>query len=182
MLKSAELGRALSKQDYDAALGELRTSLLKAQAELERAKFPVIVLIHGADGTGKTETLNLLNEWLDARYLRTEAYQAASEEERERPGALHAGRSRRQTLRAHQGSRNRVPAARSRAVRSIARRELATTPGAGRSRGANPAWARSICASSCPTERSRIWLHSTPDPSRRPRAASCGRSCLHSCR
>jgi hypothetical protein len=33
MLKSAELGRALSKQDYDAALGELRTSLLKVQAE-----------------------------------------------------------------------------------------------------------------------------------------------------
>jgi polyphosphate:AMP phosphotransferase len=85
MLKSAELGRALSKQDYDAALGELRTSLLKAQAELERAKFPVIVLIHGADGTGKTETLNLLHEWLDARYLRTEAYEPPSEEERERP-------------------------------------------------------------------------------------------------
>jgi len=85
MLKSAELGRALGKQDYEAAVTELRTNLLKAQTELERAKFPVIVLINGADGAGKSETLNTLHEWLDARYLRTEAYEAPTEEERERP-------------------------------------------------------------------------------------------------
>ena len=86
MLKSAELGRALSKQDYDAALGDLRTALLKAQAELERAKFPVIVLLHGADGTGKTETLNTLHEWLDARALCAPRHtKRRPEEERERP-------------------------------------------------------------------------------------------------
>ena len=85
MLKSAELGRTLSKQAYEAAVGDLRTSLLKVQAELEVAKFPVIILINGADGAGKTETLNTLNEWFDARYLRTEAYEAPSEAERERP-------------------------------------------------------------------------------------------------
>ena len=85
MLKSAELGRTLSKQDYEAALGELRTSLLKVQAELEQAKVSVIVLLHGADGAGKTTTLNLLNEWLDARFLRVEAYEAPSEAERARP-------------------------------------------------------------------------------------------------
>ena len=85
MLKSAELGRALSKQDYDAALGDLRTSLLKAQAQLEQAKFPVIVLINGADGAGKAQTLNTLNEWLDARFLHTEAYGKPSESERARP-------------------------------------------------------------------------------------------------
>ncbi|HYP77772.1 MAG TPA: polyphosphate:AMP phosphotransferase [Polyangiaceae bacterium] len=85
MLKSAELGRVLSKQEYDAALGDLRTSLLKVQAELEQAKFPVIVLINGADGAGKAETLNLLNEWFDARYVSTEAYGKPSEAERARP-------------------------------------------------------------------------------------------------
>src|SRR6478735_67703 len=85
MLKSAELGRVLSKQEYDAALGDLRTSLLKVQAELEQAQFPVIVLINGADGAGKAETLNLLNEWFDARYLTTEAYGKPSEAERARP-------------------------------------------------------------------------------------------------
>jgi AMP-polyphosphate phosphotransferase len=85
MLKSAELGRTLSKQDYDATLGELRTSLLKAQAELEQANFPVIVLINGADGAGKAETLNTLNEWFDARFLQIEAYGKATEAERARP-------------------------------------------------------------------------------------------------
>jgi AMP-polyphosphate phosphotransferase len=85
MLNSAELGRTLSKQDYDATVGELRTSLLKTQAELEQAKFPVIVLINGADGAGKAETLNTLNEWLDARFLQIEAYDKPTEAERARP-------------------------------------------------------------------------------------------------
>ncbi|MEI9952687.1 MAG: polyphosphate:AMP phosphotransferase [Pseudomonadota bacterium] len=85
MLKSAELGRVLSKQDYEAGLGDLRTALLKAQAELEHAKFPVIVLINGADGAGKGETLNTLTEWLDARFLRIEAFGEPSEAERARP-------------------------------------------------------------------------------------------------
>ncbi|HEX7452432.1 MAG TPA: polyphosphate:AMP phosphotransferase [Polyangiaceae bacterium] len=85
MLKSAELGRALSKQEYDTAVAELRTALLKAQAELEHAKFSVIVLLHGADGAGKGATLNTLNEWLDARFLRVEAYEPPSEAERARP-------------------------------------------------------------------------------------------------
>ena len=85
MLKSAELGRVLGKQDYDSALGDLRTALLKAQAELEQASFPVIVLINGADGAGKGETLNTLSEWLDARFLQTEAIGEPSEAERARP-------------------------------------------------------------------------------------------------
>ena len=85
MLKSAELGRVLSKQEYEATVAELRTSLLKVQAELEHAKFPVVVLLHGADGAGKSQTLNTLNEWFDARFLRTEAYERPNERERERP-------------------------------------------------------------------------------------------------
>ncbi|MEI9942409.1 MAG: polyphosphate:AMP phosphotransferase [Pseudomonadota bacterium] len=85
MLKSAELGRTLSKQDYDAGLGDLRTSLLKAQAELEQANFPVMILLNGADGAGKAETLNVLSEWLDARFLRTEAFAEPTEAERARP-------------------------------------------------------------------------------------------------
>jgi AMP-polyphosphate phosphotransferase len=85
MLNSAELGRKLSKQDYDAALGDLRTSLLKAQAELEGAKFPVIILINGADGAGKADTLNTLNEWFDARFLHIEPYGKPTEAERARP-------------------------------------------------------------------------------------------------
>ncbi len=85
MLKSAELGRALSKQEYEAALGELRTALLKVQVQVEQAKFPVIILLNGADGAGKAETLNTLNEWFDARYVNTEAYDEPTEAERARP-------------------------------------------------------------------------------------------------
>ena len=37
------------------------------------------------DGAGKGESVNLLNEWLDARWLVTRAYDVPSEAERERP-------------------------------------------------------------------------------------------------
>ena len=83
MFETAELGRKLSKDEYDAALPELRTALLKAQAKLEGAGFSVIVLLNGVGGMA--ETANRLNEWLDARYLVTEAWAPPSEEEREHP-------------------------------------------------------------------------------------------------
>ncbi len=85
MFETAEIGRTLSKQAFEAALPELRTRLLQAQTKLERAGFPVIVLLNGADAAGKGDTLNVLHEWLDARYLSTFAYAPPSEEERERP-------------------------------------------------------------------------------------------------
>src|SRR5688572_31279346 len=84
MLKQQELGRKLAKVDYDAQVPGLRTRLLKAQAQLEAAGFPLVVLIHGADGAGKSETANTLNAWLDARYLVTRAYEPPSEDERAR--------------------------------------------------------------------------------------------------
>ena len=37
------------------------------------------------DGAGKSESVNLLNEWMDPRWLLTRAYGQPSEEERERP-------------------------------------------------------------------------------------------------
>jgi polyphosphate:AMP phosphotransferase len=85
MFEAAELGRSMSKEEYDSKVPELRTRLLKAQALLEEKKFPVIVLVNGADGAGKLETMNLLHEWLDARYLVSEVYSPPSEEDRERP-------------------------------------------------------------------------------------------------
>ncbi len=85
MFDAVELGQKISKQDYEAALPDLRTRLLKAQALLETAGFPVIVLVNGADGAGKSETTNVLHEWLDARYLVSEAYSEPNEEEREHP-------------------------------------------------------------------------------------------------
>lgn len=85
MLESAEQGRSLSKDQYDALLPGLRAALLDAQARLRKAGFSVVVLVNGAEGAGKSETVNKLHEWLDARFLVSESYSEPTEEERSRP-------------------------------------------------------------------------------------------------
>lgn len=86
MFESAELNHRIDKKTFEKELPELRESLLKLQTELvQKAKFPVIILIGGVDGAGKGEIVNLLNEWMDPRHIQTHAYGAPSDEERERP-------------------------------------------------------------------------------------------------
>lgn len=85
MFDTADLGRTLDKATYDKELPELRTQLLKAQQALTEVPAAAVVLLHGEAAAGQSELLNLLHEWFDARYLDTEAYEAPSEEERERP-------------------------------------------------------------------------------------------------
>jgi len=85
MFEVAELGHSLSKKEYNEKVPQLRTELLTVQERLKGADFPVIVLISGVDGAGKGQTVNLLNEWFDPRYLRTFAFGPMSDEERERP-------------------------------------------------------------------------------------------------
>jgi len=86
MFESAELGHSVSKQAYARQAPKLREALLDAQFDLfQDGRFPVIVLISGVDSSGKGETVNLLNEWMDPRHIRTVAFSEPSEEERERP-------------------------------------------------------------------------------------------------
>ncbi len=85
MFEAAELGRKLSKEQFDAMAPALRLELLELQQRLRGADFPVIVLFAGVDGAGKNETVNLLNEWMDPRWIVTRAYGPPSDEERERP-------------------------------------------------------------------------------------------------
>ena len=86
MFEAAELGRKISCDEYKPLVPALRQSLLDAQTALRDAKrAPVIVLFGGVDGAGKSESVNLLNEWMDPRWLVTRAYGPASDEERERP-------------------------------------------------------------------------------------------------
>ena len=86
MFESAELGHAIDKTTFRAEVPALRAALLDAQFEVrEQARFPVVILISGVDGSGKSETINVLYEWLDPRYLSTLAFSAPSDEERERP-------------------------------------------------------------------------------------------------
>ncbi len=85
MFRTAELGRTVSKEEYHAQAPELRAGLLEVQQELKDAPFPVIIVFGGVDKGGKIETINLLNEWLDPRWVVTRAYWAPSDEMIERP-------------------------------------------------------------------------------------------------
>ena len=86
MFEAAEVGHKVSRKDYEAQLAPLREALLKAQyALLAQPDFPVVLIIGGVDGAGKGETVNLLNEWMDPRYILTHAFGSPTEEEAQRP-------------------------------------------------------------------------------------------------
>jgi polyphosphate kinase 2 (PPK2 family) len=81
----AELGQKVTKEEFDRIAPALRIEMLEVQQALRNASFPVIVVFAGVDGAGKGESVNLLNEWMDPRWIVTRAYGEPSEEERERP-------------------------------------------------------------------------------------------------
>jgi polyphosphate:AMP phosphotransferase len=87
VFESAELGLRLSKDEYAAELPAIRARLLAAQLALRTTKVPVIVVIAGADGSGKGDTVNRLLEWLDPRGVETNVFGPRSDEERDRPAA-----------------------------------------------------------------------------------------------
>jgi polyphosphate:AMP phosphotransferase len=86
MFESAELGHKIAKDVYKKAVPQMRADLLDAQYDLkEQGKIPVIVLVSGQDGAGKGETINVLYEWMDPRFISTLAFSTPTDEERERP-------------------------------------------------------------------------------------------------
>jgi polyphosphate:AMP phosphotransferase len=94
MFKSAEVGHRISKNAYREAVPALRAALLEAQVDLHEGKrIPVVLLISGQDGAGKGETINVLYEWMDPRFLSTLAFSEPTDEERERPAMWRYWRS-----------------------------------------------------------------------------------------
>ena len=86
MFESAEIGHKLAKREFKREEPKLRERLLALQYRLlEQGGFPVIILVNGVDGAGKGETVNLLNEWMDPRHIRTRAFREGGDAERERP-------------------------------------------------------------------------------------------------
>src|SRR5881394_1189817 len=86
MFESAEIGHELAKSEFDREEPKLRQRLLALQlALLDKAKFPVIIVVNGVDGAGKGETVNLFNEWMDPRHIQTYAFGERTEEERRHP-------------------------------------------------------------------------------------------------
>ena len=86
MFSSANLEHRVDKETYKKEEPKLRDALLQAQFDLAQQKrFPVLILIAGAEGAGKSESVNLLAEWMDPRHIQTSAFADPSDEERERP-------------------------------------------------------------------------------------------------
>ena len=86
MFEAAEVGSSVAKSEFRQREPVLRQELLDIQQELrESAGFPVIIVFAGVDGGGKGQTVNLLNEWMDPRWLVTRAYDEPTEEELQRP-------------------------------------------------------------------------------------------------
>ncbi len=86
MFRTAELGQKVPKSEFNQREPLIRQALLEVQATLKvSSEFPVILLFAGVDGAGKGDTVNILNEWMDPRWLITRAYDKPSDEERDRP-------------------------------------------------------------------------------------------------
>ena len=77
--------RRLPKKDYETRVPALRAALVQMQVELQRAPFPVLLVIAGDEASGKGDVVNILNGWLDPRGVETFAFHAPTDEERERP-------------------------------------------------------------------------------------------------
>jgi len=88
MFESAEVGHKLDRAEYEKEVPKLREALLNAQYDLfERARFAVVVLLSGLGGSGRSETANRFNEWMDPRHLHTHTFGPPNALERERPAA-----------------------------------------------------------------------------------------------
>ncbi len=74
----------------DTAFREVKDRLRVELVDLQQrcraaAAFPIIIVVSGVQGAGGVDTLNLLNTWMDPRWIHTHAVDAPSDEERERP-------------------------------------------------------------------------------------------------
>jgi len=86
MFETAELGHKITREDYERDEPRFREQLLRAQYALkENATFSVLIMVSGMEGAGKSETVNLLNAWMDPRFIETYAFSKPNDEEAERP-------------------------------------------------------------------------------------------------
>ena len=86
MFEEAESDPRLAKRAFDLQEPRLRTALLNAQYELlNRADRTLLVVVAGIAGSGKGDTINLMNEWMDPRHIHTLAFDTPTPEEAQHP-------------------------------------------------------------------------------------------------
>ncbi|NNE05312.1 MAG: polyphosphate:AMP phosphotransferase [Xanthomonadales bacterium] len=86
MFQAAELGQAVSDREFKDREPDIWHRLLMQQQRLRRqADSAVLVDFAGVRGAGKSECTNLLNKWMDARWIHTHGFDPEVERERVRP-------------------------------------------------------------------------------------------------
>jgi polyphosphate kinase 2 (PPK2 family) len=85
MFEVAQIEQSVSREDFERISAPLRLELLRLQDQLKSEDFSVVLIFAGAATAGKAEALDLLNEWMDPRWIVTHAYGPPTNEERERP-------------------------------------------------------------------------------------------------
>jgi len=85
VFEAAEVGSKIDKATFKREAPKVRADLLQVQREIAASNLAPIVLISGGDEWGKTNALDLLLQWLDARGIEVAALGPPSDEERERP-------------------------------------------------------------------------------------------------
>jgi polyphosphate:AMP phosphotransferase len=86
MLKTPAPAKRLSDAAFRKRKDALRLDLLDIQQRVRAAgDFPVVVVLAGVRGAGIIDTLNLINTWMDPRWIASFAADRETEEEREQP-------------------------------------------------------------------------------------------------
>jgi polyphosphate:AMP phosphotransferase len=86
IFRPAEKAQSLSDAEFRKVKDDLRLDLIKLQQKIRKeSRFPVIVVLAGVKGAGVIDTLNVINTWMDPRWVETHAFEEPSDEERERP-------------------------------------------------------------------------------------------------
>lgn len=86
MFDEAEDDPKLADTEFARLEEPLRIQLLNEQyRHLKLKDRALVIVVAGIDGAGKGETVNLLNEWLDPRHVRTLAFEEPTPEEKAYP-------------------------------------------------------------------------------------------------
>ncbi len=88
MFQEAESDPKITTAEYRKFEEHLRVRLLNEQyRHLNLQDRALLILVAGIDGAGKGDTINLLNEWMDPRHIRTLAFAPPGKAERALPWA-----------------------------------------------------------------------------------------------
>ncbi|AXJ01337.1 polyphosphate:AMP phosphotransferase [Cyclonatronum proteinivorum] len=85
MIPYATAEKIKKNKDYNKIIERDRGALLLNQFRLRDAGVPVIILVSGTQTSGYTRVMNLLNEWMDTRFIQTHVHRPDSDEEADRP-------------------------------------------------------------------------------------------------